>query len=75
LTFLPREDKLENAVVVMLRYDAQVALESLAALESMIDAAELVGWDKVIEKAPKAGFCFSCNRYEATDHSDVESMI
>jgi hypothetical protein len=75
LTFLPREDKLENAVVVMLRYDAQVALESLAALESMIDAAELVGWDKVIEKAPKAGFCFSCRRYEATDHSDVESMI
>jgi hypothetical protein len=75
LTFLPREDKLENAVVVMLRYDAQVALESLAALESMIDAAELVGWDKVIDKQPKASFCFSCRRYDATNHSDVESMI
>lgn len=75
LTFLPREDKLENAVVVMLRYDAQVALEALAVLESMIDAAELVGWDKVIEKQPKASFCFSCRRYDETDHSDVESMI
>jgi hypothetical protein len=75
LTFLPREDKLENAVVVMLRYDAQVALESLAVLESMIDAAELVGWDKVIDKQPKASFCFSCRRYDETDHSDVESMI
>lgn len=75
LTFLPREAKLEDAVVVMLRYDAQIAINSLAVLESMIDAAELVGWDKVIEKQPKASFCFSCRRYEQTDHSDVESMI
>lgn len=74
LSFLPREDKLENAVVVMLRYDEKLALKSLAELESMIDAAELVGWDKVIEKQPKAGFCFSCRRYEQTDN-DVDSLI
>lgn len=75
LTFLPRENKLEEAVVVMLRYDPKIAVEALASLESMIDAAEIVGWDKVIEKAPKANFCFSCRRYEQTDHTDVESMI
>jgi hypothetical protein len=75
LTFLPREDKLENAVVVLIRYDKQIAVQALAELESMIDAAEIVGWDKVIEKQPKASFCFSCRRYDQTDHDDVESMI
>jgi hypothetical protein len=75
LTFLPRDAKLEDAVVTMLRYEKEIATEALAALESMIDAAELVGWDKVIEKQPKASFCFSCRRYEQTNHSDVESMI
>jgi hypothetical protein len=75
LTFLPREDKLENAVVVMLRYDRNVALEALAQLESMIDAAELMGWDAVIDKAPKASFCFSCNRYDQTVNEDVTSLI
>jgi hypothetical protein len=74
LTFLPREGKLEEAQVVLLRYNEKLALESLAQLESMIDAAELVGWEKVIDKAPKAGFCFSCRRYEQTDN-DTSSLI
>lgn len=75
LSFLPREDKLENAVVVLLPYDEKLALDSLAQLESMIDAAEVMGWDAVIEKAPKASFCFSCRRYEQTINDDVESLI
>ena len=75
LSFLPREDKLENAVVVLVRYDRSIAINALAELESMIDAAEIVGWEKVIEKQPKASFCFSCRRYEQTDHDDLDSMI
>jgi hypothetical protein len=75
LSFLPREGKLEDAVVVLMRYDRQLALDSLAQLESMIDAAEIVGWDSVIDKAPKASFCFSCRRYDQTDHHDVSTMI
>lgn len=75
LSFLPREDKLENAVVVLIRYDKSIAIEALAQLESMIDAAEHVGWKKVIERQPKASFCFSCRRYDQTDHSSVEDMI
>lgn len=75
LSFLPREEKLEDAVVAIMRYDKQLALESLAELESMIDAAEIVGWDAVIEKAPKASFCFSCRRYDQTDGNDVESLL
>lgn len=75
LSFLPRQDKLENAVVVLVRYDKSVAVEALAAVELMIDAAEIVGWEKVIDKQPKASFCFSCRVYEQTEFMDVESMV
>ena len=75
LTFLPRDKDLKEAQVVMLRYDEQVALDSLAALEVMIDAAEIVGWDKVIEKQPKASFCFDCKKYEQNEQGDLESFI
>lgn len=75
LSFLPREEDLKDAVVVLVRYDKSIAIEALAQLESMIDAAEIVGWDAVIDKQPKASFCFSCKRYDQTDSMSIESMI
>jgi hypothetical protein len=75
LSFLPRDQDFEHAQVVMLRYDEQVAYNSLAELETMIDAAEIVGWDAVIEKQPKASFCFDCKRFEQAEMSDVHSLI
>ena len=74
LTFLPRDKPLAEAQVVMLRYDEQVAKDALKALEVMIDAAEIVGWEAVIDKQPKASFCFDCKKYEQGE-SDVESLI
>ncbi len=75
LTFLPRDKDLTEAQVVMLRYDEQVAKDALTALEVMIDAAEIVGWDAVIDKQPKAGFCFDCKKYEQNEIGDVSSLI
>jgi hypothetical protein len=75
LTFLPRDKDLTEAQVVMLRYDEQVAKDALTALEVMIDAAEIVGWDAVIAKQPKAGFCFDCKKYEQNEIGDVASLI
>jgi hypothetical protein len=75
LSFLPRDKDLTEAQVVMLRYDEKVAYDALAALEVMIDAAEIIGWDKVIDKQPKAGFCFDCKRYEQVELGDVTSLI
>jgi len=75
LTFLPRDKKLEEAQVVMLRYDEALAMESLASLELLIDAAELVGWDKVIAKQPKAGFCWDCKKYDQQEDGDISSLI
>lgn len=75
LTFLPRDLDLPNAEVVMLKFDAQVAYEALAEIELLIDAAEDMGWDKVIEKQPKASFCWDCKKYEQQEDGDVESLI
>lgn len=75
LSFLPRDLDLKEAQVVMLRYDEDLAMKSLAELEVMIDAAELVGWDAVIAKQEKASFCWDCKKYEQQEEGDVESLI
>ena len=76
LTFLPRDVDLSNAQVVMLRYDEAVALEALAALEVMIDAAEIIGWDAVIDRQPKASFCWDCKKFEQEENvNDISSLI
>lgn len=75
LTFLPRDLDLDQAQVVMFRYDEAIAMEALAALKVMIDAAELTGWDAVIAKQPKAAYCFDCRRYESEEQSDISSLI
>lgn len=75
LSFLPRDKDLAEAQVVMLRYDKQIAIDALAALEVMIDNAELMGWDAVIAKQPKASFCFDCKKYEQTEDGDISSLI
>lgn len=75
LSFLPRDKDLTEAQVVMLRYDEQVAKDALKALEVMIDAAEVAGWDAVIAKQPKAGFCYDCKKYEQEEMGDIRSLI
>jgi hypothetical protein len=75
LTFLPRDLDLPNAQVVMLRYDEQVALDALAQIEVLMDAAELIGWDAVIDKQPKASFCWDCKKYDQQEDGDISSLI
>jgi hypothetical protein len=75
LTFLPRDLDLPNAQVVMLRYDEALAMEALAELELLIDAAEIVGWDEVIAKQRKASFCWDCKKYEQQEDGDISSLI
>ncbi len=75
LSFLPRDKDLTEANVVMLRYDEQVATDALKALEVMIDAAELIGWDAVIDKQPKASFCWDCKKFEQDEVGDISSLI
>ena len=75
LTFLPRDQNLDQAQVVMFRYEKQVALQALASLKVLIDAAELTSWDEVIAKQPKADFCFDCKKFDQIEAMDVTSLI
>ena len=75
LSFLPRDKDLTEAEVVMLRFDEQVAMDARKELEKLIDAAELMGWGAVIDRQPKASFCFDCKKFERYENSDVESLI
>lgn len=75
ITFLPRDLDLTEAQVVMLRYDSNVAKDALDAAAALIDAAEVVGWDAVIEKQPKASFCWDCKKFEQEETGDVSSLI
>lgn len=75
LTFLPRDIDLPNAEVILLRYDEQLAIESLANIELLMDAAEIVGWDAVIGKQQKASFCWDCKKYDQQEDGDISLLI
>lgn len=75
LSFLPRDKDLPEAQVVMMRYDKQIALDALKEIEKLIDIAEIMGWDAVIQKQPKASFCFDCKKYEQEEDGDLSSLV
>lgn len=62
---LPRDNDLDNAKPVLMRYNRQVAIDAFARLATMIDAAEIVGWETVIESQPRATPCWDCDRFDA----------
>lgn len=67
---LPRDAEVDEAKPVLMRYDRSIAVNAIARLQTFIDKAAQVGWQTTIEEAPRAGFCFDCNRYEATHQGD-----
>lgn len=64
---LPRDGELPEAKPVLMRYDRSVIEAALKHAENLIDAAEVIGWDAVIEAQKPASFCFDCRRYETYD--------
>lgn len=64
---LPRDGELEDAKPVLMRYDKQIAIDRLAKVQSMIEAAEIIGWEALIAAQSKAGHCFDCPVYEALE--------
>lgn len=69
---LPRDDELNAARPVLMRYDRQVALDAIARCERFMAAAELVGWEALIDRQQSAndtgGHCWDCPRYEAIEN-------
>lgn len=71
---LPRDGDLNEARPVLMRFDPKPAVDALARLQRMIDAAEILeagfpgeGWDRLIRAQARAGHCFSCAAYEAQE--------
>lgn len=70
---LPRDDELNAARPVLMRYDRQVALDAIARCERLMEVAELVGWENLIERLPSANDvpgadrCWDCPRFAARE--------
>lgn len=70
---LPRDGELDEAAPVVWRFNPDLALNALAKIEALIDAAEIIGWPTVIEAQPRAAHCFSCQRYEKAERESFLS--
>lgn len=70
---LPRDGEINEAAPVIWRFNPDLAIDALAKIETLIDAAEIIGWPAVIEAQPRAAFCFSCQRYEKADQENFFS--
>ena len=71
---LPRDGELAEAKPVLMRYDRQVAIDALAELDNLIDAAELLeriypghGWEKLIDAQVQASGCWDCRGFEKAE--------
>lgn len=79
---LPRDGELNDAKPVLMRYDRQVAVNALARLTGMIDAAELLeqaypdqGWEKLIAAQDTASGCFDCRGYQNAEEESFLGFI
>jgi hypothetical protein len=72
---LPRDDELEAARPVLMRYDEQMVLDALKRLEDLLAAAAIIGWDAVIDAQPKAGGCWDCRRFDQAAERDFVASL
>lgn len=71
----PRDDEIEAARPVLMRYDEQMAVDALERMGQLMDAADLLGWEAVIEHQPQASGCWDCKRFnDAADRNFVDMM-
>lgn len=72
---LPRDGELTDAKPILMPYDRQLVIDELASIQQMIDAAELIGWEKIIEYSPRAGYCPDCDAYERQDRDHAFAWL
>lgn len=64
---IPRDGELDESRPVLRRWNKQNAIDLLAFLANLIDAAEIVGWEKVIDAQPRANPCYDCDSFASQD--------
>lgn len=72
---LPRDGELWEAKPVLMRYDRQIVIDEMASVQQMIDAADLIGWEKIIEYQPRAAWCRDCDAYERQGRDDAFAWL
>lgn len=77
---LPRDDELNAARPVLMRYDRQVALDAIARCERMMAGAEIVGWEALIDRQQSAndvgGHCWDCPRFDKREtHTFIDDLL
>lgn len=72
---LPRDGEIWEAKPVLMRYDRNVAIQALARLQTLIDAAEVIGWPETIAAQDKASGCWDCADYEKMEADDFLTNI
>lgn len=72
---LPRDNHLDASRPVLQRYDRQVALDALAGVKALLDAAALLGWDELIEITPRSNDCFDCDHFESHEEGGFIAAI
>jgi hypothetical protein len=56
-------------------FDPMVAATALAAVEQMIDDAEVIGWEAVVKSYEPERGCLSCPSYHAVDNPQRDLLI
>lgn len=72
---LPRDGEVWEAKPVLMPYNRQLVLDELADIQGMIDAAEIMGWQKIIAFKPRASWCPDCDAYEAQEDAAAFAWI
>lgn len=72
---IPRDGNLDESRPVLFRYNRQDAIDAIAGVKALIDAAALLGWRTVIESAPNAAGCFDCDWFESIEEADFVTQL
>jgi hypothetical protein len=72
---LPRDDELEAARPVLMKFEPDMATAALERLTEMCAAAALIGWQAVIDAQPKASGCWDCKRFDEAEQRDFVSSL
>lgn len=77
---LPRDDEIDAAKPVLMRYDRQMAVDALERLTALVDAADVMrdlglGWESIIDAQAGAPGCWDCPRFDHADERDFVAAL
>lgn len=77
---LPRDDEIEAARPVLMRFEPKMAEDALTRLGELVDAADVMqslglGWDEIIAAQPSGVGCWDCRKFEQAEQRDFVAAL